>query len=148
MTGPMGADIFRGMVIQLQQGCEFESLPDFRLPERVEALDGVLQAVFQGRGKHRHDSEGQTQSAHPAHGVDPLMGPLEARVIVELGVRGQAQLRPTLDESTDHSTRSQPHFRPGIDLMPVDGHRRNDAEALSATQGQILNQVETVQLRG
>jgi hypothetical protein len=146
VASAMGPDIAGGMGVQGGQTGKGEALPHLGLPQPVETLNRVLQAMFQGRRKHRDDAERQTESADAADGVGELMGALESGVVVELRVGGQTQLYPALDEPADYHGSAQLSLRPGIDLPPMDGHCRKDTKALPTAQGQVFDQVEAIQI--
>jgi len=63
--------------------------PDLALPPAVEALDGPLEARLSRRDEHRGDLEAQAEAGDAPDRVGMHVGSLEARVVVELGVRGQ-----------------------------------------------------------
>ncbi len=146
VASAMRADILRGMPIQVRQTGKGEALPYLGLPKRVESLDGVLEAVFQRRGEDRSHPERQAKAADAADGVRKLMGALETGVVIELGISRQTQLRPALNEATDHHAGAQLELRPGADLAPVHGDASQYTEPLTTTQGQVFDQIKAVQI--
>jgi hypothetical protein len=146
VASAMRADIPRGMPIQVRQTGKREALPYLGLPKRVESLDGVLEPVFQGRGEDRSHSERQAKAADAADGVRKLMGALETGVVIELGIGRQTQVRPALNEATDHHAGAQLDLRPGADLAPMHGHASQYTEPLPTTQGQVFDQIKAVQI--
>jgi len=146
VASAMCPDVLAGMPIQVWQAGKGEALPYLRLPKRVESLDGVLEPVFQGRGEDWSHPKRQAKAADPADGVSKLMGALETGVVVELSISGQTQIRPALDEATDYHARTQLDLRPGVDLAAMHSDASKYAEPLPTTQGQVLDQIEAVQI--
>lgn len=144
----MGMDVSRGMAHQLWQVGKGEALPHLGLPEGVEALDGVLQAMFERWREDGRHAQCETKAADPPDGIGKLVCPLEAGVVVELSVGRQTQLGPALDQAMHHHGSAQLDLRPSTDLMAVDGNAGEHAQPRPAMQSQIFDQVETVQLGG
>ena len=83
------------------QGVMMEARPDLRLPAAIEVLNGGLKAGLAGGDEHRHHPEAQTDPGDLAQGVGRPMRPLEAGVVVELGVGRHPDLAPVRHEGVD-----------------------------------------------
>src|SRR5512135_2840037 len=89
-------------LLQVRQRDVLEPGPDLRLSGAVVVLDRRLEAELMGHDEHRHHAQAQAQPTHPPHHVRVGVRALEDRVVVELGVAGQAERPPMLDQRCDH----------------------------------------------
>ncbi len=71
-----------------------ETMPDLLLPQMVETFIEILRPVFAGRSKDRGDPQRQTKSDNLTQDIRMGVRALEARIIVELGIRRHAVLPP------------------------------------------------------
>jgi hypothetical protein len=74
------------------------------------------------------------------------MRPLENRVVVELGVLGQAVPPPMVDQRRNRLFRSPRRLNPTAAHASVDGHSIQDHDVGPTTDDQTLYEVETLQL--
>jgi hypothetical protein len=81
------------------------ALPDFGLPQAIEAFDGVLHAVLKGRHEYRNDTELQTQPTDAPNGIDELVGALKHRVVIKLRILRQAVTLPALHQAAGSGLR-------------------------------------------
>jgi len=93
-TNAAGLDVFGRLDLECKQGVMLEARPDFGLPAAVVALDGSLEAGLTRRGEDGDDLKGEAEANDAADGVGKLMSALEAGVVVELSVGGQADVLP------------------------------------------------------
>gem|GEM_PF-4738583 len=68
--------------------------PDLGLPASVVALNRGLESGLPGRHKHRHHRQAQTQPHYASDDIGIVVGPLEHRVLVKLGIPGQPPTPP------------------------------------------------------
>lgn len=90
----MGGHEAVGAVAQLGATGVVEAFPDFGLPQVVEGLDLVLEAVLAWRGEDGGDAQGQAEEGDRAEAVGMVMGAVKAQVVIELSVGGQTVLAP------------------------------------------------------
>jgi len=83
----MGGNIPVRMLLQVSLAAAMDALPEFALPEAVEALDGVLKPRFARLGKDGDDAQRQAQAADAPNGVGELMRALEDGVVSNWGRR-------------------------------------------------------------
>lgn len=120
--------------------------PHLVLPQAVEVLDAVLEAVLTRRGKDGHHRQGEAQAADPADGVGELMGSLETGVIVELCVVRQAERTPTLQKIINDFGRAEGRAGPSIDLVSVQCHAGEDVNQRPACDLEVLDDIEAIEL--
>jgi len=75
-----------------------KAFPDLGLPEAVEGLDLVLEAMLTGRSEDRANPEGKAKEGDGTEAVGMVMGAVETEVIVELSIGGQAMRAPMGEE--------------------------------------------------
>jgi hypothetical protein len=75
-----------------------EACPDLGLPEAVEGLDLVLEAMLTGWSEDGADPECEAKEGDGTEAVGMVMGAVEAEVIVELSIGGQAMSTPMGEE--------------------------------------------------
>jgi hypothetical protein len=123
------------------------AVPDFELPAAVEALHPCLEPVLLDRGKYWRDGEAQAEARHAANRVPELVRPLEARVVVELGVRREPQGPPVGHEGVeDYLGRHRADGpRPREAAMEREGGQHVDVDP--AFDHQVLDDIEAVQFR-
>jgi hypothetical protein len=90
----MGLDEAVGAAPQLVRRGMVEALPDFGLPEVVERLDLVLEAVLAGWGEDGSNAQAQAEEGDGAEAIGVVVRAVKAQVVVELCVGGQAMLAP------------------------------------------------------
>ena len=75
-----------------------EACPDLGLPEAVEGLDLVLEAMLTGWSEDGADPEGEAKEGDGTEVVGMVMGAMETEVIVELSIGAQAMSAPMGEE--------------------------------------------------
>jgi len=98
-AGTVRGDVTLRARLQFLETTHAVTLPDFGLPQGVEALDGVLHPVLQWRHEHRNDPQRQTQAAHAPHRVRELVRALKHGVIVKLRIGRQPIVLPTRQQA-------------------------------------------------
>src|SRR6266498_4322784 len=134
-----GSDIPLGMALQARQVVVLEARPDLGLPPAVVALDHGLEASLTRRHQHRHHCQAQTQPENPPQGVGVTMRAVEDHVVVELGIVGQTDRTPVLNQRFDSAFRG--YWRcdgPGSGQASV---QRNGVEHLDVPPVEVLNAV-------
>src|SRR3989304_5007808 len=94
--GAIGCDITGGDARHGFDIGEVMTLPDFALPQPIEAFDGILEARLARGGEDRDHLERQTQPADTSDGVGELGRSLEDPGVAKLRVTGQLVTAPTL----------------------------------------------------
>ena len=61
-AGAMRSHVSRRQLLKMHHVLDAIALPHFALPQRVEAFDGILEAMLSRRGKHRRDTQGEAQT--------------------------------------------------------------------------------------
>jgi hypothetical protein len=123
-----------------------EAFPDFGLPQGVEGLDLVLEAMLARWGEDGGDPQGQAEEGDGTEAIGMVMGTMEAQIIIELGVGGQP-VRPPVGEQRILG-------EPGGDgggektaaKAAVQGDGVEDLNLADALDDESLDDVEGVQL--
>ena len=113
------SDVFVRTPLQFAYAAHAVSLPDFGLPQTVEAFDGVLHSMLQRRHEHRDHRELQAQAADAAHGMGKLMCALKHRVVIELRIVWQSIAFPTPAQAQNCVLGTPVLKRPGIGERPM-----------------------------
>jgi len=122
-----------------------KSIPNVGLPAAVETFDGGLKAGFTWGHKDRDDGKTEAETDDTSDAVGMLLRPEKAVVVVELGIAGQAELAPVIDQQ-EHDVFGE-HFagRPGLHQTAVERDGGQDIEMRTALDGQPLDDVDAVQ---
>jgi hypothetical protein len=115
------------------------------LPPAIERLDRPLEAMLPHGGEHGHDLQAQAESGHPPDRVPELMGPLEARVVVELGVGRQAPRPPVGHQRSHDRVRRHGGQGPRRDEPAVERDAGEDLDRDPPFDHQVLDGVEAVE---
>ena len=121
VTTSSGGDIAFGTRLKFLESGGIEALDDLALPESVERFDGGLEAGLARRREDGSDAQSEAKADDASEGIGKIMGPLKARVVVELSVGRQAVLSPTLQQSLEDEVGGDVETRPGIDEPAVKG---------------------------
>ena len=90
------------------------------------------------------DAQLEAEARHATHDVGELVWPLEARVVVELRIRGEALCPPAgLQRSVDTAC-GHPVLGPRVRQAPVQGEAREDLDLGPALEDQPGDDVEAV----
>ena len=122
------------------------ALPDFALPEGVEAFDGVLEAVLAGWGEHRDHLQGQTQPAHAADRVGELVRTLKDGIVVELCISRQPFAAPAIGKGFEGRLGAGMLDHPDIRQRPVQAGGSEYRDQRPPGDLQVLDEVKAVQL--
>lgn len=90
----MGGDEAVGTEAQLGAVGVAKAFPDLGLPEVVEGLALVLEAMLAGRSEDGRDSQGQAEEGDGTEAIGMVMRPVKAQIVVERSVGGQAVRTP------------------------------------------------------
>jgi hypothetical protein len=93
----MSGDEAVGPVAELGPVGVVEAFPDFGLPQIVEGLDLVLEAMLAGWGEDGGDPQGQAEEGDGTEAIGMVMGTMKAQIVIELSVGGQP-VRPPVGE--------------------------------------------------
>jgi hypothetical protein len=121
--------------------------PNLGLPAPVEILEAILKSVFTGDGEDWRDAEVQTQAHDPADDVGVLMGPLEPRVIIELGEFGQPDLAPMTENDLQCAHGRVRQVGPRANQAAVQGDHVEHFDFGTALQDQALDKIPAVEFR-
>lgn len=140
-----GVDVSAGAFAQVVEGVWEEAIPDFGLPESVEGFDGGLEAGFARRGKDGRDAEAQAQADDASQGIGKIMWSLEAGVVVELSVSGQADEPPVFEEAVEDDVGDDALVRPGSVETAMEGDAGEDVDIVAAWQSESFDDVEGIE---
>ena len=90
----MGGDEPVRTAAQMGAAGVVKAIPDLGLPPVVEGLDLVLEAMLARWGEDGGDAQGQAEEGDRTETIRMVMGAVEAEVVVELSVGGQAMGAP------------------------------------------------------
>src|SRR6266542_3171348 len=136
----------RALAQALHRGL-LEPQPYLGLPPAVVALDGRLEPQLVGRDEHRHNLQAQAGPDDPPQRIGVAVRALEDHVVVELGVAGQADPPPMLDQRSHHQLRGHSSDdRPGNRQPAMHRHPVEDLDLGPVPDDQPLDNVEAVQL--
>lgn len=144
-TGTAGLDVLGGPDLEGEQRVMLEARPDLCLPAAVIALDGGLEARLARRSKDRGDLESEAESDDAADGVGVLVGALEAGVVVELGVGGQADVLPVGHQRLESFPSGDEGSGPGLHQSAVERDGVEDFDIDSAANDKAGDDVEAIQ---
>jgi len=146
VTTLRGQDVAFGSLLELGEIGGNESMNDLALPESVERFDGGLEAGLARRSEDGSDVEGEAQPDDASESVGEIVGSLEAGVVVELSVSGQAVLTPASQQGLEDEVGGDVEARPGIDepTMERDGVEAVDI-ARFVSERKVFDDVEGVE---
>lgn len=144
-TGAAGLDVLGGLDLEGKQRVVLEARPDLCLPAAVIALDGGLEARLARRGKDRDDPESEAESDDATDGVGILVSALEAGVVVELGIGGQADVLPVGQQRLESFPSGDEGSGPGLHQAAVEGDGVEDFDIDSAANDKAGDDVEAIQ---
>ena len=130
---------------QLPPRLEPEAVPNLGLPASIVALDGSLKSGFSQRCEDHRDSQAKAQSRYSPHSIRMSVRSLKNGVVVELGVVGQAELTPVLQQGVEGRFRRdfRPWPRSNQSAMQRDAVEHLDAVA--ALNDKSFHDVEAIQ---
>ncbi len=144
--GAIGRDVTCG---DGHQGCHIGAavaLPDFALPQGIEAFDSILEARLARWGEHRDNPQCQTQPADTPDGVGELVRSLEDRVVVKLRVGGQPVAAPALDQGLQRGPCAGALHDPGLGQCAVHAGAGEHIDKGPSSDLQVFNEIEAVEL--
>ncbi len=144
--GAISRDIARGDGLQAFNIVAVMTSPDLALPQAVEAFDGILKARLTWWGKHRNDLQCQAQAADTSDGIGELVRSLEDRIVVKLGVSGKTVSAPAFNQGFQRGPCAGPLHHPGISQCSVHAGTSKHRDERPASDLQILNEIEAVEL--
>src|ERR687888_1962438 len=80
----VGGDVTGRPALEVSEGVMMETGPYLGLPLGIETFNSSLKAGLPWGREHGHDLQGETEPDDTAHRIRVLMGPLKARIVVEL----------------------------------------------------------------
>jgi hypothetical protein len=110
-------------------------------------LDGVLQPELVRRGEDRGHAELEAEADDPPEDIGARVGPLEARIVVELRVGRAAVRLPVGGEAGQDGVRRRALERPRAGQPAAHRHRREHVEQRPARELEVLDHVDRVHLR-
>lgn len=145
---PIGRDVPIRTRAEGLEALVVEATPDLRLPASVEALDRGLGPRLPWRSEDGRDAERQAEAGHAANAVLELVGSLEPGVVVELGILGQADFAPVLNETLHDGDRADRRSRPRSHETTVKRDRVQHFDIGAAFDDETLDDIEAIQLGG
>ena len=109
-------------------------------------FDPALEALLERRGEHGRDLQSQAHTHDPAHHVGMIVATLKTRVIVELGMAGEAVALPMSLQNLGDKGGVGVGRRPGPEDRPVQSTPGEDLAKAKSFQRQILNDIKAVEL--
>jgi hypothetical protein len=100
----IGGNESRAAIAHLRESVEVETLPDLALPEAVEMFDRRLKAGLSGRRKYRDDPEAEAEAHDATEGTGRMARAMEAQIVIELRICGQAKTLPVTLQLFDDTT--------------------------------------------
>lgn len=122
-----------------------EARPDFGLPAAVVTLDGSLEAGLARRGEDGDDLKGEAEANDAADGVGKLMSALEAGVVVELSIGGQADVVPVGQKRLESFPSGDEGPGPGLHQAAVERDGVENLDIDSAANDKAGDDVEAIQ---
>ena len=144
--GAIGCDITGRDARQGFGSGKVMALPDLALPQRIEALDGILEARLARWGEDRDHSQRQTQPADTSDGVGELVRSLEDRVVVKLRISGQPVTAPALNQGLERRPSAGPLHDPSLGQRSVQAGAGEHIDKGASGNLQILDEIEGVEL--
>lgn len=115
-------DVALRAFLKFGEASGLEAMDNFSLPEAIERFDGGLKTTFAWRRKNRNDVESKAESDDAAEGIGNIVWSLEACVVVELSIGGQAVLAPMVFEHGEDEIGGDALARPGCDEPAMQRH--------------------------
>ena len=144
-TGAACLDKLGGLDLEGEQRVVLEARPDLGLPAAVIAFDGGLEARLARRGKDRDDPKSKTESDDATNGVGILVSALEASVVVELSVGGQADVLPVGQQRLESFPSGDERSGPGLHQTAVERDGVEDLDIDSPANDKAGDDVEAIQ---
>ena len=134
-TSATGSEVARRLRLQGRERLVLEAGPDLGLPTPVEALDRGLEPVLLHGREDDADAQAQTQAHHAPDHVAVLVGPLEARVVVELGIGGPTHGAPVRGQASHNLAGTHPGQGPGDGQAAMQGDAGQDLDLRAVLEG-------------
>jgi hypothetical protein len=145
-SGSCGGNESGGLILKSLQGVEMEASPDLGLPAAVVALDGGLEAGLARGSEDGGHLQGEAKTGDTAEVIGILMGSLEPRVVVELGVAGQTDLTPVFEQCQGSALRRDGRSWPRGCQAAVKGDGIKDFDVDSAFNDKAGDDVDAIAL--
>ena len=142
----MGGDVAVRAAAQLGAAGVVKALPDLGLPEVVEGLDLVLDAMLARRGEDGGDAHGQAEEGDGTETVRMVMGAVEAEIVVELSVGGQAVGAPVGQQRILSELGRNGGGEESAAKAAVQGDAVKDLNLADVLDDESLDDIEGVQL--
>lgn len=122
-------------------------MPDFLLPQMVEALIEILRPMLARRRKDRGDSQRQAKADDLPQHIRMRVRSLEARVVVELGI-GRATVRPPVGlQPLTEPARAQGGTDPRASDRAPQGPGGQHVQPGTGFQREVFDDIKGVQFR-
>ena len=140
----------KGAAVQTQRPkvAVMETLPEFGLPQAVEALDGGLEAGLARRGKNGHHALGQAKADQPTEAANGAGRACKTGVIVHLQINRSSPPPPVRPENGGDGLHPPTRGRRfGQHQLAPQGNGIEHLHRTLAAQLQSLHHVELVEFR-
>src|SRR5258708_40191430 len=131
-----------GAPAQSRQGGVAPAVPDFLLPEIVEAFDLGLKAGLARWSKDGNDAQTEAKVDDATEAMRQAMGSLEAGVIIELGEAWLAEALPMCGQGREHRSGREGASLRACGETAVEGNGIKDLHLDAPLDGQTLHKVE------
>jgi hypothetical protein len=145
-SGSCGGNEPGGLILKSLQGVVVEASPDLGLPAAVVAFDGGLEAGLARWSEDGYHLKGEAKTGDTAEVIGILMGSLEPRVVVELGVARQTDLTPVFDQGQGSVLRRDGRSWPGGCQAAVKGDGVENFDIDSAFNDKAGDDVDAIGL--
>jgi hypothetical protein len=145
-SGSRGGNEPGGLILKSLQGVVMEASPDLGLPAAVVAFDGGLEAGLARWSEDGYHLKGEAKTGDTTKVIGILMGSLEPRVVVELGVARQTDLPPVFDQGQGSALRRDGRSWPGACQAAVKGDGIKDLDVDSAFNDKAGDDVDAIGL--
>lgn len=142
----MGGDEAVRTVAQLGAAGVVKAIPDLNLPQVVEGLDLVLDAMLARWGEDGGDAQGQAEEGDGTETIRMVMGAVEAEVVVELSVGGQAVGSPVGQQRILSELGRDGGGEESAAKAAVQGDAVEDLDLADVLDDESLDDIEGVQL--
>jgi hypothetical protein len=134
-----------GTRVKSRQRLMMETAPDFLLPAAIDIFDGVLESVLTWRSEDGCHAETETQTHDAAHHIPVLMRPLKPRVIVELGIRWEADRLPMRQQRCHRRRRGENRARPRADQATMQRDAVEHFNMQASLNDQAFHEIEAIE---
>ena len=143
----IGLEILVGALEQTGSGPVLATIPDLFLPEGIEALDLVLEAMFSRDSKDGNHAQAQTLQSERSESAGMMVRSMETQIVIELGIMGQPVHLPVLVKVLASFCGGDGGIRPSSGQSAVEGDGRKDLNVDSSADDKVFDDIKRIQFR-